>query len=89
LRHPARAAIGEFITTPSGGRSRGRNMTALPSNLSIDDFKAAIFSLTHPTCRPFQHNQVYFRDTGHVLPPGAERIYDGFERDFRWLAGKG
>jgi peptidoglycan/LPS O-acetylase OafA/YrhL len=37
------------------------------------------------TCRPFSHDQVFFRDEGHVLPLGADRIYDGFAADFRWL----
>jgi peptidoglycan/LPS O-acetylase OafA/YrhL len=39
------------------------------------------------TCRPFKGNQVFFRDEGHVLPVGADRIYDGFADDFRWLTG--
>jgi peptidoglycan/LPS O-acetylase OafA/YrhL len=41
------------------------------------------------TCRPFKGNQVFFRDQGHVLPAGADRIYDGFASDFHWLAGAG
>jgi peptidoglycan/LPS O-acetylase OafA/YrhL len=38
-------------------------------------------------CRPFGADQVFFRDAGHVLPSGADRIFDGFESDFRWLTG--
>lgn len=41
------------------------------------------------TCRPFEDDHVFFRDQGHVLPSGADRIYDGFARDFRWLADAG
>jgi hypothetical protein len=37
-------------------------------------------------CRPFEGDQVFFRDAGHVLPSGAERIFKAFERDFEWLA---
>ena len=38
------------------------------------------------TCRPFDGDRVFFRDAGHVLPPGAERIFEVFRRDFAWLA---
>jgi peptidoglycan/LPS O-acetylase OafA/YrhL len=41
------------------------------------------------TCRPFQGDHVFFRDQGHVLPSGADRIYDGFADDFRWLTDAG
>jgi peptidoglycan/LPS O-acetylase OafA/YrhL len=41
------------------------------------------------TCRPFQDDRVFFRDQGHVLPSGADRIYDGFADDFRWLTDAG
>jgi peptidoglycan/LPS O-acetylase OafA/YrhL len=37
------------------------------------------------TCRPFDGDQVFYRDGGHVLPSGADRIYEAFENDFRWL----
>ena len=39
------------------------------------------------TCRPFDGDRVFYFDDGHVTPLGAERIYDAFENDFRWLAG--
>ncbi|HEY6255738.1 MAG TPA: acyltransferase family protein [Xanthobacteraceae bacterium] len=39
------------------------------------------------TCRPFKDDDVFYEDTHHVLPGGADRIYDAFEGDFRWLAG--
>jgi len=38
------------------------------------------------TCRPFSGDRVFYRDRGHVLPSGADRILDGFAGDFRWLA---
>jgi hypothetical protein len=38
------------------------------------------------TCRPFSGDQVFFRDRGHVLPSGADRMLDGFADDFRWLS---
>jgi hypothetical protein len=37
-------------------------------------------------CAPFKGDQVYFRDTSHVLPPGAERLFAAFRDDFAWLA---
>ena len=40
-------------------------------------------------CRPFKDDRVFFRDQGHVLPSGADRIYDGFADDFRWLTDAG
>jgi peptidoglycan/LPS O-acetylase OafA/YrhL len=43
------------------------------------------------TCRPFSLNgkgAVFFLDTHHVLPRGADEMYDTFARDFRWLAGE-
>ncbi len=40
------------------------------------------------TCRPFAQNVVLFSDTHHVLPSGADRIFDTFQDDFLWLAGK-
>jgi hypothetical protein len=40
------------------------------------------------TCKPFEGDQVYFRDNSHVFAPGAERIFAAFRPDFDWLAGK-
>jgi peptidoglycan/LPS O-acetylase OafA/YrhL len=37
------------------------------------------------TCRPYANGQVLYLDEGHVSPAGADRIYDAFEGDFRWL----
>ena len=37
------------------------------------------------TCRSYKGDDVYYLDQGHVSPAGAGRIYDDFERDFRWL----
>jgi hypothetical protein len=39
------------------------------------------------TCRPFKGDHVFYRDGSHVAPQGADRIFDGFDIDFRWLAG--
>jgi peptidoglycan/LPS O-acetylase OafA/YrhL len=39
-------------------------------------------------CRPFEGDAVFFEDERHVLPRGADRIYDAFESDFVWLAGR-
>jgi peptidoglycan/LPS O-acetylase OafA/YrhL len=42
------------------------------------------------TCWPFSRNgkdAVFFLDTHHVLPRGADEMYDAFETDFRWLVG--
>jgi hypothetical protein len=40
------------------------------------------------TCRPFDNDSIFYSDTHHVLPRGAELIYDTFNDDFLWLAGK-
>jgi hypothetical protein len=40
-------------------------------------------------CRPFRKDDVLYSDTHHVLPSGADRIFDSFQGDFLWLAGKG
>jgi peptidoglycan/LPS O-acetylase OafA/YrhL len=39
-------------------------------------------------CRPFRNDDVFYSDTHHVLPSGADRIYDAFKNDFLWLAGR-
>jgi peptidoglycan/LPS O-acetylase OafA/YrhL len=38
------------------------------------------------TCRPFDKDAVFFEDTNHVTPRGADAIYDAFAADFLWLA---
>jgi len=40
------------------------------------------------TCRPFKENTILYLDTHHLSPAGADQVYDAFESDFRWLAGK-
>ncbi len=40
------------------------------------------------TCRPFSNDTVLYSDEHHLLPSGVDRLYDAFERDFLWLAGK-
>lgn len=37
------------------------------------------------SCRPYADNQLFFRDQNHVVPNGADRIYDGFPQEFRWV----
>ena len=37
-------------------------------------------------CRPFQGNQMFYRDGAHLTTLGADRLYDAFEKDFRWVA---
>ena len=39
-------------------------------------------------CKPFDGDRVFFRDAGHVLPPGAERVAAAFKPEFSWLTGK-
>ena len=39
-------------------------------------------------CKPFDGDTVYFRDSSHVLPSGAERVFSAFKPEFSWLAGK-
>jgi peptidoglycan/LPS O-acetylase OafA/YrhL len=40
-------------------------------------------------CRPFKNDEVFYVDSHHLSPAGADRLYDYFESDFLWLAGKG
>ena len=37
-------------------------------------------------CRPYLENHLYYLDEGHVSTAGADRIYDAFASDFRWLS---
>ena len=39
-------------------------------------------------CRPFKNNVVLYLDSHHLSPAGADLVYDTFESNFRWLAGK-
>ena len=39
-------------------------------------------------CRPFKNNDVFYFDSHHLSPAGADLVYDSFESDFRWLVGK-
>jgi hypothetical protein len=44
---------------------------------------------TEAECRPNKGNELYFFDTSHLSSAGAERLYQGYERDFLWaLTGK-
>jgi len=38
-------------------------------------------------CRPFEGNRVFYRDSTHLTPIGAERLLAGFDTEFRWLVG--
>ena len=39
-------------------------------------------------CRPLDGDTVYFRDSSHVLPSGAERVFSAFKPEFSWLTGQ-
>ncbi len=39
-------------------------------------------------CRPFNGDEVLYADSHHLSPAGADRLYNSFESDFTWLAGK-
>jgi peptidoglycan/LPS O-acetylase OafA/YrhL len=39
-------------------------------------------------CRPFKNNDVFYSDIHHLSQAGADEVYDSFESDFLWLAGK-
>jgi hypothetical protein len=83
------------------GRSRercviGRKEAARPSTVAVLKAAAAHFPNVRfidpmnlfcddAICRPFSGDRVFYRDRGHVLPSGADRILDGFADDFRWL----
>ena len=38
------------------------------------------------TCRPFKNNVVFYSDTHHLSPAGADLVYDTFKSDFLWLS---
>jgi peptidoglycan/LPS O-acetylase OafA/YrhL len=39
------------------------------------------------TCRPFGNNTVYYVDSHHLSPTGADLLYESFKPDFLWLDG--
>jgi hypothetical protein len=39
-------------------------------------------------CKPFDGDTVYFQDSSHVLPSGAERVFSAFKPELSWLTGK-
>ena len=39
---------------------------------------------TEAECRPNKGAELFFFDTSHLSPAGAERLYQGYERDFLW-----
>jgi len=39
---------------------------------------------TEAECRPNKGAELFFFDTSHLSPAGAERLYRGYERDFLW-----
>ena len=61
-----------------------KSIAARHSNVRYVDPKDAFCDAR--TCRPFEGDQVFFRDGHHVLTSGAERIFETFKRDFTWLA---
>ncbi|HEX5518477.1 MAG TPA: acyltransferase family protein [Pseudolabrys sp.] len=45
---------------------------------------------TETECRPNKGTELFFFDTSHLSSAGAERLYQGYERDFLWaLTGDG
>ena len=38
------------------------------------------------TYRPFKNNVVFYSDTHHLSPAGADLVYDTFKSDFLWLS---
>ena len=45
---------------------------------------------TETECRPNNGTELFFFDTSHLSSAGAERLYQGYERDFLWaLTGDG
>lgn len=36
-------------------------------------------------CRPYEGETVYFKDSTHLSPAGAERFYQAFRNDLRWV----
>ena len=47
------------------------------------------FFCTETECRPNKGAELFFFDTSHLRSAGAERLYQGYERDFLWaLTGK-
>lgn len=40
---------------------------------------------TEMECRPNKGNELFFFDTSHLSSAGAERLYQGYERDFLWV----
>jgi hypothetical protein len=39
---------------------------------------------TATECRPNKGAELFFFDTSHLSSAGAERLYEGFKRDFLW-----
>jgi hypothetical protein len=39
---------------------------------------------TETECRPNKGAELFFFDTSHLSPAGAERLYQGYQRDFLW-----
>jgi peptidoglycan/LPS O-acetylase OafA/YrhL len=39
------------------------------------------------TCRPFEGDVLFYRDDSHLSGPGAQRVVDAFDADFRWVFG--
>jgi hypothetical protein len=39
---------------------------------------------TEAECRPNKGTELFFFDTSHLSPAGAEQLYQGYERDFLW-----
>jgi len=63
-----------------------KTMPAKFPNVRYIDLIDLFFDRT--TCRPFKNNVVFYTDTHHLSPAGADLVYDSFESDFLWLSGE-
>lgn len=41
------------------------------------------------TCYPYDGDRILYRDGGHLVTAGADRIWDSFAADFEWALGEG
>jgi hypothetical protein len=62
-----------------------RVAAAFPNARLIDPLDAFC---DHDKCAPFGPQGIYYLDTDHLTPLGAELLYRHFEGDFLWVFGK-
>jgi hypothetical protein len=67
---------------------RARTMTVLRQTVAPFENVRLIDPInlfcTETDCRPNKGNELFFFDTSHLSSAGAERLYQGYERDFLW-----